>query len=155
MGKFILRFDDFKKKKELEVKDEIFKLDLEKGVVKKSDLKISFRAVRYSDIINIVGRIYGTETFECSRCIGIFDKSVSIAFESSFSKEDEEFDLSDYIKQTIILDIPMQPLCYDGCKGICQVCGCNKNEKDCKCKEKNDGQFVAQKWSKIIKINKK
>jgi uncharacterized metal-binding protein YceD (DUF177 family) len=49
----------------------------------------------------------------------------------------------------------MQPLCYDGCKGICQVCGCNKNEKDCKCKEKNDGQFVAEKWSKIIKINKK
>lgn len=155
MGKFILRFDDFKKKKELEVKDEIFKLDLESDVLKKSDLKISFKAIRYSDIINIVGRIYGTETFECSRCLIVFDKDVKVDFEFSFAKEDGEFNLFDEIQQTIILDIPMQPLCCDDCKGICQVCGCNKNKKDCSCKEKLNKEYIAEKWSKIIKINKK
>jgi hypothetical protein len=60
-GKFILRFDDFKKKKELEVKDEIFKLDLESDVLKKSDLKISFKAVRYVGYYKYRRQIYGTE----------------------------------------------------------------------------------------------
>lgn len=155
MEKFILKFDDFKKKKILEVKDEVLTFDLESSVVKKSDLKVSFKAVKYSELINIVGTVSGTETFECSRCLIVFDKDVKVDFEFSFAKEDGEFNLFEEIQQTVILDIPMQPLCCDDCKGICQICGCNKNQKDCKCKEKLNNEFIAEKWSKIIKINKK
>ncbi|MDD5021169.1 MAG: DUF177 domain-containing protein [Endomicrobiaceae bacterium] len=155
MEKFILCFDDFKKKKTLEVKNEVFNLDLDSSILKKSDLKVSFKAVKYSDIINIVGTVSGVETFECSRCLVVFDKNTKVDFEFSFAKEDGEFNLFDEIKQTIILDIPMQPLCCAGCKGICQVCGCNKNQKDCSCKEQLNSEFIFEKWSKIIKLNKK
>lgn len=155
MEKFILKFDDFKKKKILEVKDEVLSFDLDSSVVKKSDLKVSFKAVKYSELINIVGTVSGTETFECSRCLIVFDKDVKVDFEFSFAKEDGEFNLFEEIQQTIILDIPMQPLCCDDCKGICQICGCNRNKKDCDCKEKLNKEFIAEKWSKIIKLNKK
>ncbi len=80
---------------------------------------------------------------------------MNVDFEFSFAKEDGDFNLFDEIQQTIILDIPMQPLCCDDCKGMCQVCGCNRNKKDCDCKEKLNKEFVAEKWSKIIKLNKK
>ena len=110
MEKFILKFDDFKKKKILEVQDEVCNFSLDNSVVKKSDLKVSFKAVKYSELINIVGSVSGTETFECSRCLIVFDKDVNVDFEFSFAKEDGEFNLFEEIQQTVILDIPMQPL---------------------------------------------
>lgn len=43
-------------------------------------------------------------------------------------------DLSEMIRQEIILHFASFPVCSDSCKGLCQYCGQNKNEKSCKCK---------------------
>ncbi len=155
MEKFLLRFDDFKKQKTLEIKDKIFDIDSEVEVLKQSDLRVSFKAVRYGEIISITGVVFGTETFECARCLKIFKKEVNTGFECSFAQEDVEFDLGDEIKQTVMLDLPMQPLCFEECRGLCHVCGCNKNEQNCNCQEKLNTEFIAEKWSKIKKINSK
>lgn len=42
-------------------------------------------------------------------------------------------DLSQIIRDAIHLAIPIAPKCRDDCKGICPVCGVNRNEVECQC----------------------
>ena len=45
-------------------------------------------------------------------------------------------ELADVIKEQILLPLPMQRVCREGCKGICPVCGANRNEVACQCHAK-------------------
>ena len=43
-------------------------------------------------------------------------------------------ELEDILREQILLALPMQRVCSDVCKGICPVCGKNRNEAACDCK---------------------
>jgi uncharacterized protein len=45
------------------------------------------------------------------------------------------FDLSEYIRQAILMEAPLKPLCSEECKGLCPTCGMNLNEGACDCPE--------------------
>ncbi len=47
--------------------------------------------------------------------------------------EKDYIELSDVLKEQIYLKIPFQPLCKEGCKGLCAVCGQDQNVKPCQC----------------------
>ncbi len=64
--------------------------------------------------------------------------------------EDEEplfrdniFDLSEYIRQQMLVEVPIKPLCNDLCKGLCPVCGTNLNEGACNCPVEVDQKPLA------------
>ncbi len=152
MEKLVLSFNDFKKSKKLVVNNKNFSFDCDKEIVKSANLFFSFEANKYDDVISVVGKITGTMSFECSRCLSFFEENVDINFDCSFTKEEFEFDLSEEMRETVLLNIPMKPLCKKDCKGLCQICGNNKNIKDCFCEQKLKDEFVAEKWSKIKKL---
>ena len=57
-----------------------------------------------------------------------------------------EFDFSEVIRDRIILEIEMKPLCSESCKGLCSQCGQNLNLGDCKCnKEIPDERWLPLK----------
>jgi uncharacterized protein len=43
-------------------------------------------------------------------------------------------DLSALIATETTLALPMKPLCRPGCRGLCPVCGCNRNDVSCACR---------------------
>lgn len=43
-------------------------------------------------------------------------------------------ELDDILREQILLALPMQRVCNDDCKGICPVCGKNRNETNCACR---------------------
>jgi len=45
--------------------------------------------------------------------------------------EDGHIDLSPLVREYMLLDIPIKPLCSTDCKGLCPVCGENLNETQC------------------------
>jgi uncharacterized protein len=47
----------------------------------------------------------------------------------------EEVDLAAMLREQIILATPMQPLCDQDCRGLCPVCGQDRNERVCGCPE--------------------
>ena len=59
----------------------------------------------------------------------------------SFAPEDAEeetytgkvIDLDPIVREQIALAVPGYPVCNEGCKGLCSVCGANLNERDCGC----------------------
>jgi uncharacterized protein len=42
--------------------------------------------------------------------------------------------LNDVLREVVLLALPMQIICTEACKGICPVCGENKNQQDCDCR---------------------
>jgi uncharacterized protein len=42
-------------------------------------------------------------------------------------------DLTALLETETTLALPMKPLCREGCRGLCPVCGGNRNTTDCAC----------------------
>ncbi|ADH61051.1 protein of unknown function DUF177 [Thermoanaerobacter mathranii subsp. mathranii str. A3] len=49
----------------------------------------------------------------------------------------ENFDLTTFVVQFVILSLPMKFLCKEDCKGLCPVCGANLNHQSCSCKRED------------------
>lgn len=50
--------------------------------------------------------------------------------------EGDGLELEDILREQVLLLLPMQRVCSESCKGICPVCGKNRNETDCNCQVK-------------------
>ena len=81
---------------------------------------------------------------ECTRCCEKTTKSFIVEFSESASADDETsypvkndtVDLSKIIDDLVAMNIPVNFLCREDCKGLCSGCGTNLNDGDCKCKNK-------------------
>jgi len=57
-------------------------------------------------------------------------------------------ELEDVLREQILLLLPMQRVCSDDCKGICPVCGRNRNEAFCNCRD----EPANDRWSALRNI---
>jgi uncharacterized protein len=116
-------------------------------------------------------RIQGHYTVEmtshCDRCLGGARFSLDAGFDlfyqpaSLIAREEEVgidegeaeigfyenggMELEDILREQVLLALPMQRVCSDVCKGICPVCGKNRNEVVCDCKlESHDDRWGEQ-----------
>lgn len=63
--------------------------------------------------------------------------------------EGEGLDLREILREHILLSLPMQKVCSEACKGICPVCGQNRNQVECGCKTVP----VDDRWAALKKIS--
>lgn len=91
----------------------------------------------------VKGVVNGKVQLQCSRCLKFFNFPLELELEEVFfrSPHSEEafkivgnkIDLGPSIEETMLLTLPMKPLCGDGCRGLCPICGQNLNEGSCEC----------------------
>jgi uncharacterized protein len=106
--------------------------------------------------VRVVGRYSVEMTAECDRCLArarfpleagfdLYYRPASvIAAEEEVEIDDGEaeigfyegggIELADILREQILLALPMQRVCNEACKGICPVCGRNRNEANCDCR---------------------
>jgi uncharacterized protein len=90
---------------------------------------------------------------ECSRCLNPFEEELSGEFSFIAKAMEEEsgpnadeldiiyyknnepvVELNKLIRETLLLALPLKPLCSEDCKGLCPDCGVNLNEENCDCR---------------------
>ena len=65
---------------------------------------------------------------------------------------DEKIDLGEVVREQLYLALPMKPLCREDCKGLCPVCGVNRNRETCTCQQEwVDPRMAALKDWKVRK----
>lgn len=88
---------------------------------------------------------FSAETdLECVRCLNNFEHQLAWSFTElyAFDKrsetesglllpDDAHLDLEELIRDFAVLEIPINPIHDDACKGLCPECGQNLNLKDC------------------------
>ncbi len=82
----------------------------------------------------------------CRRCDCLFEGAVenrAYHFDQELVPMPESVDLTEDIREAMILAFPSYPLCREGCKGLCAQCGTNLNETKCTCQPPADGRWGA------------
>lgn len=66
---------------------------------------------------------------------------------SRYDYSGDALDLTDMLQDEILLNLPSRVLCKDKCRGLCPICGCDRNETICACQtqadEAEDSRFAA------------
>ena len=118
--------------------------------------------------IRVQGRYTVEITAQCDRCLtgvarfpldGQFDLFYRPASAIAVAEEEVEIDdseaemgfyegagleLEDVLREQVLLALPMQRVCSEGCPGICPVCGGNRRETPCDCRiEKSDDRWAG------------
>jgi uncharacterized protein len=47
--------------------------------------------------------------------------------------EEDVINLAELVREQCYLALPMKPLCREDCRGLCPVCGVNRNRETCAC----------------------
>ncbi|SMO46520.1 YceD family protein [Melghirimyces algeriensis] len=114
-------------------------------------VQVSIVAWKERPLFHMQGQQFAEGIFRCSRCLTTYEDSISSDWHELFtdqedrmerSKEEEEIhlirldqltDLTPFIRESLLLNIPLAPVCREDCKGLCPSCGTNWNEKACGC----------------------
>ena len=111
-----------------------------------------------SRILYVTGTITTAAVINCHRCNTICEHTVTsqnYSFEQEIKQPGEIIDLTQSIREDIILTLPQKYLCVAECKGLCPQCGQNLNEKECGCKKVElKGPFSALDGLEIDQDNK-
>lgn len=94
------------------------------------------------------GKVSQTIQCVCSRCGVDFAQEVEVPdFVRSIEINDRTdfVDLTEELREAIILTFPAYPICKESCKGVCFKCGKNLNEGPCGCRDEevNFGAFSS------------
>ena len=97
------------------------------------------------DSVALHGELTAALVSPCARCLEEARFDMKVPFDEIFVRqpdpdhpdaylfEGSEVDLTDLTVANIAINLPMQFLCREDCKGLCPKCGCNRNEHECGC----------------------
>ena len=106
--------------------------------------------------VTVRGQIAATVPQTCGRCLEVFRAAVAAevdvrlvprpatADNVELAPDDldvdfyqaDQLNLATLIETETTLALPMKPLCRDDCRGLCPVCGSNRNTAPCGCQER-------------------
>lgn len=109
-------------------------LDVE-GISCISPVEIKADIIKIQDAVDIKVEVNAKALMRCSLCLSDSEFIVKKNFRLDYPIEKQEpvIDITEDIRQEVILDYPMKPLCKVSCKGLCSKCGKNLNEGPCDC----------------------
>lgn len=64
---------------------------------------------------------------------------------------EETFDTDPILFEQLQLNIPMKPLCRLECKGLCPICGADRNEEECSCTD----QTTDPRWQVLAGLKER
>jgi uncharacterized protein len=145
-----------------EIPKEGFDTEFEETIQSESftaPVRAQFRIEKVGTEVTVKGNLKAKMALQCSRCLNRFYREVEIPIELVYHPVEElkgeehheiaaeelnmdfytgdELDLLDLLKEQVVLNIPMKPLCSELCKGICPRCGTDLNADTCTCGTEN------------------
>ncbi|KMP12568.1 hypothetical protein UZ36_00430 [Candidatus Nitromaritima sp. SCGC AAA799-C22] len=120
------------------------------------DVEVRGRLTYLSGDVFFEGKVCTELTLKCSRCLDPVNQSVKCNVKSHFVPQDggaeasgevelhsadidnevyteNRIDLTQSVRDGILLAVPAFCLCREDCQGICPRCGLNRNRESCDC----------------------
>ncbi len=100
--------------------------------VKLLQISATFQKQRDSVVVDV--KASGEQELLCGRCLALTHQFYENEFRLGYSvKGILALDITDDVRQEILLSYPVQFLCKEECLGLCARCGKNLNEGPCAC----------------------
>jgi uncharacterized protein len=134
------------------------------GVSPRSALQVRLEAQQAGADVVVRGRVTGEFEAECRRCLapvvaGI-DEEVGLLYRASTGPGDDEpadvlplprgaeLDVTDPVREQVLLAVPQYVYCRADCAGLCPQCGRNLNEGPCGCTR----QEADDRWAPLRRL---
>ncbi len=111
-------------------------LDLETDLIKLgSALKVKGQVNRFTNALSVKLNLQALLQFTCARCLESFERKLNkdVQFNFSVNQGESFIDLTSDLREEVMLDYPIKPLCDLKCQGLCKECGNNLNQGGCNC----------------------
>ena len=116
----------------------------------KTPVKINGKVENCCSVVTLAYTAEFTLDTNCANCLKSIKKEFSLDFnhiivrelndddnDELICAEDDNIVLDELVTSDVLLSIPFKILCKDDCKGLCSICGADKNENPCDCKPKS------------------
>jgi uncharacterized protein len=131
-----------------------------------SDLGVEVILDKTPTQVLLTSHIHAVGIFMCDRCVARFEMELSPSYTMLYvfegveldrldpaefqiiSATENTLDITEDVRQTILLSVPLKLLCNERCKGLCPNCGRNLNEGSCSCKEDD----VDERWEQLRQL---
>lgn len=129
----------------------------------RSPLEVRLEAQQAGPDVVVRGRVKGTFGRECRRCLEPvlveIDEELGRLYREGADPEEEsedvlslpsgpELDLSDPVRETVVLAVPKYVYCREDCRGLCPQCGADLNETSCECVTEE----VDERWGPLRRL---
>ena len=115
----------------------IMQVENDPVVRKTGDVRYELYAQRVSDELVVRGTLAAELEMRCARCSEFFSTTVAVSdFLRAYPapKGLDSVDITEDLREEILLNVPAFAVCSADCKGICPRCGVDLNKDSCACK---------------------
>ncbi|MBI4356212.1 MAG: DUF177 domain-containing protein [Candidatus Omnitrophica bacterium] len=99
-----------------------------------SPVRLATRVTREGEDLFVQGSLRCVLTMICGRCLESFDATVDKELLLHYDVTGKYVvDITDDVRQELVLEYPMIALCRSDCLGLCPRCGVNRNHTTCSC----------------------
>lgn len=134
-------------------------IDFDSGISQRSALHAEGTAKLLNQLlgeIRVSGKLSVSVDGTCDRCLGAASFSIDKDFDLVYVPSDQAsgagaeeihgaaieigfyegdgLELNDVLREIVLLALPMRLVCSEACKGICPVCGQDRNVRECECR---------------------
>jgi uncharacterized protein len=106
-----------------------------------AEVDVDLELESMADGITVTGTVSAPWEGTCRRCLvpvtGRLEVPVRELYQHHPTSEDafefsgDQIDLEPLVREALLLELPLAPVCSDTCAGLCPQCGANRNEVDC------------------------
>lgn len=127
----------------------------EAEVVPLANVEVRLVLASFLGGVTATGTIVAPWRASCRRCAnavhGVLDVLAAEQFrrgaepddEDAYPLIDDEVDLSDLVRDGVVLELPLAPLCRQDCAGLCATCGADRNVDPCGCRREVDARWAT------------
>jgi uncharacterized protein len=127
-------------------------------------LEVTLEAQQAGPDVLVRGRLDGVAELACRRCLVAvtvpISEEVALLFREGVSEADaeaqeiyplppkaNEVDLTNALREHLVLAVPAFAICREECKGLCPSCGTNLNDNTCSC----EPEHIDHRWAALLK----
>ncbi len=121
--------------------------------------------------VHLGGQVRAVASLVCGACLARFEYQLVVPIDEEFRRTAEApaparpelaaedflipaepgdvIDLTEVVRQSLILALPIAPRCREDCRGLCPQCGADLNRGPCACQEREPDPRLAalRRWS--------
>lgn len=134
------------------------------GEAAEAEIAGAVRFMRTNAGILAQGKLHAEAVLPCARCLAptrvpvdveleeVYAPTIDIVTGKSIKPEEEDqalwidahhiLDLTEVLRQDVLLALPVHVLCKEDCRGLCPICGSNLNEGPCGCQPELDPRWA-------------
>ena len=111
------------------------------------DIKVEGTMMGAGERVSVRAEVEAVMESRCFRCLEDVEMPIKALVDAEFAKVEDPDDpdlyvfeastieLTDAVRDALVMEIPTRIICSEDCKGLCPTCGVNRNLVSCTCQE--------------------